>query len=285
MTEAPEVIWLASYPKCGNTWLRFLLASYFFGPPQSSVEVGERIPDLHKIRTIPPVAGHNLGLGIVPPGRKVVFAKTHLLASHRHPHWAQTAAAIIVTRNPSDVLLSNLNYLRLDSGGQGSEVSDEQYARIFVKLGGDPRWRDIGFGTLDQHLASWQSITSFPRVAIRYEDLKLDTLGTMRRVITFLRPNVGVNEARLLKAVEGSSFERMRELEVAEKAAGKRTLFEGSAVKARRGETFVRNGKVSQGLSHIAPDLDQLCEERFAHFMDNVGYERRSGSRATTSTL
>lgn len=275
MTQGPDIIWLASYPKCGNTWLRFLLASYFFGPPKSSVEVGERVPDMHKTVEIPVASGHDLGLGVTTPGQRVVFAKTHFMASHRHPHWGQTAAAIVVTRNPSDVLLSNLNYMRLGTGNDSSDITDEQYARIFVKLGGDPRWRDIGFGTLDQHLASWQSITSFPRAAIRYEDLKADTIGTLRRVISFLRPKDGVDEARLALAVQSSTFERMRELEVSEKSAGKSTIFEGNAARARRGETFVRSGRVAQGLSHIAADLDHLCEQRFAHFMDHVGYERR----------
>lgn len=80
---------------------------------------------------------------------------------------------------------------------------------------------------------------------------------------------------RLSAAVRGASFERMKELETAEKAAGKKTIFEGSAVKARRGETFVRGGRVSQGLAHLGPDMDALLERRFGSFMSSVGYERR----------
>lgn len=275
MAEAPDIIWLASYPKSGNTWLRFLLASYFFGPPASSVEVGQRIPDIHKIKEIPPQAGHDLGLGVATPGRRVVFAKTHLAAATAHPYWNQTCAAIVVVRNPSDVLLSNLNFLRLEGSPASQKVTDEQYARIFVKMGGDPRWYEQGFGTLDLHLASWQAAVTFPRMAIRYEDLKSDTTGTLRSVLQFLRPAAGIDEERLERAVAASSFEKMREMEVEEKNSGKRTLFEGSASKATRGQTFVRGGKVAQGLAHLGTDLDLACEQRFANFMAISGYERR----------
>ncbi len=285
MTEAPEIIWLASYPKSGNTWLRFLLASYFFGPPASSVEVGQRIPDIHKVKIIPPVAGHDLGLGISTPGRRVVLAKTHFAAAVGHPHWNQTAAAIVVVRNPADVLLSNLNFMRLEGSVASLKVTDEQYARIFIQMGGDPRWLDTGFGTLDLHLASWQGASTFPRLAIRYEDLKGDTAGTLRRIVEFLRPVGGVDEEKLAAAVQASSFERMREMEVEEKKAGKRTMFEGNAVKARRGETFVRGGRTAQTLSHLGMDLDVACEHRFANFMSITGYERRYASNPTASQM
>jgi hypothetical protein len=184
-------------------------------------------------------------------------------------------AAIVVVRHPADVLLSNLNFLRLEAAPQSHKVTDEQYARIFIQTGGDPRWYKNGFGTLDMHLASWQGATTFPRIAVRYEDLKSDTLGTMGRIVEFLRPAGGVDEGRLRSAVSASAFERMREMEVEEKQSGVRTLFEGSAAKATRGETFVRGGKSAQSLSHLGADLDRLCENRFANYMAVTGYERR----------
>lgn len=285
MVEAPDIIWLASYPKSGNTWLRFLLASYFFGPPASSIEVGERIPDIHKIREIPPFAGHDLGLGIATPGRRVVFSKTHLAAATGHPYWSQTAAAIVIVRHPADVLLSNLNFLRLEGGPHSQQVTDERYARIFVQSGGDPRWYNSGFGTLDMHLASWQCASSFPRLAVRYEDLKVETTRTLRRVIEFLRPAGGVDEVKLSAAVEASSLERMRKLEMEEKKAGKRTIFEGTTDKAKQGETFVREGRSAQTLSHLGMDLDIACEQRFANYMAITDYERRFAAHPSASQM
>src|SRR4051812_49396983 len=33
------VVWIASYPKSGNTWVRFLLANYLAGPVSCSADV------------------------------------------------------------------------------------------------------------------------------------------------------------------------------------------------------------------------------------------------------
>jgi hypothetical protein len=101
-----RIVWLASFPKSGNTWLRFLVYSYMYGPPQASSEVGERIPDIH----------HGAKLS-VPPGDGQLFVKTHLMPGPNHPFMDRTQGFVYVVRHPKDVLLSNLNYARLASAG------------------------------------------------------------------------------------------------------------------------------------------------------------------------
>ena len=49
MDDRTAVTWLASYPKSGNTWLRFLLYSYYYGSVTVSAQVAERIPDIHAL--------------------------------------------------------------------------------------------------------------------------------------------------------------------------------------------------------------------------------------------
>ena len=61
-----EIVWLASYPKSGNTWLRFLLYCYLFGAPRDSAQILRKLPDIH-------VSGYELS------GAGRVYCKTHLL--------------------------------------------------------------------------------------------------------------------------------------------------------------------------------------------------------------
>jgi len=42
MSDLRRIIWLASYPKSGNTWMRSLLAQYFMPPGQA--------PDINNLR-------------------------------------------------------------------------------------------------------------------------------------------------------------------------------------------------------------------------------------------
>ena len=54
-----SIIWLASYPKSGNTWLRFLLYNYLFGEVRRSGDIARRIPDIHTLTTLDTTT-HNL---------------------------------------------------------------------------------------------------------------------------------------------------------------------------------------------------------------------------------
>ena len=44
----PLISWIASYPRSGNTWTRFMLTSYLMNAPLTSANVIEdTIPDFH----------------------------------------------------------------------------------------------------------------------------------------------------------------------------------------------------------------------------------------------
>ena len=96
-----EIIWLASYPKSGNTWVRFFLYSYYVGIPMKSGDINHKIPDIHSTPEL------------LQSAENRIFCKTHFLASDKHPHIKDTAGIIYLLRHPRDVLLSNLNYFYL----------------------------------------------------------------------------------------------------------------------------------------------------------------------------
>jgi hypothetical protein len=90
--------------------------------------------------------------------------------------------ALVVIRNPKDVLLSGLDYQRL-IGLQERDVSDLDYARAFILHGGDMSWIARGYGTLEDNVHSWTSgllktgsagaIGDLPpRLLVRYERLE-----------------------------------------------------------------------------------------------------------------
>lgn len=257
------LVWLASYPKSGNTWLRFMLYSYLYGPPKTSIAVARRIPDLH--RTVP---------GQLPPGDPELV-KTHFMLSERHPRLGETARAIHIIRNPRDVALSALNYRKL-TGETANALTEAGYLKGFISTGGDADWQRLGFGTWAEHARSWRSTDRFPVLALRYEDLKQDPAEALRSMVDFL--GLGLDEQRITQAVKASSFDAMRALEIREKAkptkdALNKRLFVGDTKAARKGVYFVNKGASGQSLTDISPKLEEAFVDAFAQPMRELGYE------------
>lgn len=252
-------VWLASYPKSGNTWVRFLLANYFLGEVRSSRDVAKAIPDLHVKGQYPPLAPW------LTPARGHLLAKTHLALTPAHPGVDQTAAFIYIIRHPKDVLLSSLNHRRLEGEEPVKALgpfSDAQYVRLFIDGGGDPIWREMGYGTWKSHAESWLTGQRVPHLCLRYEELRADPALHLRAMLGFLgEPS---DEARLAQAVKRSSFEQLRALEIREKHQGaSHGVFAGDRSSMKKGIFFMNKGKTGQTLGALGPGLDEAFGKRF----------------------
>ncbi|MEX2218058.1 MAG: sulfotransferase domain-containing protein [Phycisphaerales bacterium] len=265
-----KINWLASYPKSGNTWVRFLLYHYFYGAMGSTAELAERIPDSQHAHLVRPAPGG------APP-----LVKTHWALTPTMPFADRTAGAIYIVRRPKDVLLSLLDFYHMRDPQR--PWTDEQFVRNFIAQGGDPSLAARGFGSLVQNVTTWTAQRRFPLLLVRYEDLKADSARELRRMVEFLgRP---VDEGRARQAAEASSFERMREAEARAKATPRPgapgpgaappddPVFEGgTAADLARGHAFMAKGRTNQTLAPINPALDREFDERFRVTSWLLGY-------------
>lgn len=258
-----SIVWLASYPKSGNTWLRFLLYSAMFGPPEQSLDIARKLPDVHR----------PLPTDVMNDER--IIAKTHYMFTDRHPKAADTERAVLIVRHPRDVLFSALNYRRL-SGLTTAQMPDAQYARHFIGSRGDPEFINQGFGTWEQHVNSWANQDSFPVHVLKYEQLKSDTANHLRAVLDFLE--ISADDNAIDAAVKASSFDAMRAMEIREKHQnaknpGSQSLFVGTQQARQSGTYFMNTGKSGNSLRTISPDLEAAFNKAFAEPMQRFGYE------------
>ena len=267
------VTWLSSYPRSGNTWMRFLLSSYVFGQADTWRDgVGglvqelqfwlkktreEGVPTEDILRQIEELAPLPHGGQGCPRHRMI---KTHYVLNERLPLLGHTRAFIYVLRHPKDVLLSGLNWTRLTTDYSGS---DRDYAEEFIRVGGDPVWKKVGFGTWEEHARSWLGSKEFPHILVRYEDLHTQPECELRRIVEFLA--LPVSEERLAQAVKHSTLERLRRLELTARQ-------EGKFFPANEGYYFMHKGHHGQRLASIAPELDDAFDERFATALAEFGY-------------
>jgi len=262
----PPIVWLASYPKCGNTWVRFMLSAAVFGVPERSSEVPARIPDIHQRDRWS--ESEETG-NIAAPYR---FIKTHFKLTDAHPLLDETSRAIHIIRDPRDVIHSALNYRALTGQGQRT-WTQRGYTRSFIRAGGDKHWHKVGFGSWADNAASWRATDRFPVLGVRYEDLKAEPAAQLERMMSFLE--IPIDAQRLGDAVEASRFESMRAMEVREKKAtqsGENGMFIGDKAAARKGLLFVNKGRSGQSLDSIGKGLDARLTMRMGDAMRAYGY-------------
>ena len=226
-----RIVWLASYPKSGNTWTRALLANFLsasqqtfplnalpFGPAISSSRFGELVGLPAEDCSPDEVES------LIPACLRVHVAETAASAEHRlckdhgayvanragEPLFPQdvTAGAVYLVRNPLDVAVSWA--FHADEGRFADSVS--RLNDMHATLGGDGR-AQYRKRLLDwsAHVGSWRA-APFPVLVVRYEDLLADTGRELRRVLRFLGFKDAA-ETQLRDAVARSEFASLRERE------------------------------------------------------------------------
>lgn len=262
-----KVVWLASYPKSGNTWIRFFLYSYFFGPIRESAEVDRAIPGIHRLP----------GSRLPNKGEGRIFCKTHFLWSRQHPNYDDTVGSIYMLRHPKDVLLSNINYFNMVRDRPLDEIS---FCTRFIDEMGVPSWRRAGMGNWVEHVNSWLTDPSPPKVVIRYEDALRDPHAVFGGILRFL--GAEIDEARLREAISASTFDKLRSLEDRERSGDLgHTAFPVGHAGVRTGRRFFNRGRAGQTLEHISAEVDRRFDERFADVLRPLGYGADPPSAST----
>jgi hypothetical protein len=257
-----RIVWIASYPKSGNTWLRFLACNLVFGAVSSAEELHRFAPDLHELDS-----------AFQPPDRFLLM-KTHFTYSPALRYSQHTAAAIYVVRDPADVMLSNYHYgQRSGAVAVDPEAAFARYVDTFIASRGDPRWIQLGMGTWEENVKSWLGATQpFPVLRIRYEDMREDAISTAALVCRTL--GITRSAADIDKAVEGAAFERMREIEEADIRDKRVGIFYKPYLQPRidAGLRFMRAGTSGKGVQVLSGSQQHRFDEAFGAVRSALGY-------------
>lgn len=261
-----KFVWIASYPRSGNTWMRFLLANLLYGQVDSTAQLQELVPDIH--RGV---------LGAQIHGKRKILIKTHWRFTDDLPLREDTTGAIYIIRHPIDVLVSNLNYVILrgqQASGPPSDAVRLEFERhwidSYIANGGYPRWREMGFGSWEENLRSWtEESLPYTRLVLRYEAMRTDIRGTMAMVCRFLGIDTG--EATVQAAIDRSSFDAMRaleEAEIKERRAG--IFFDPAQPGAPMADTRFVGGARRDPMTAAQREA---ALERFMPMMEKLGYQ------------
>ena len=271
--ERTGAIWLASYPKSGNTWLRCLLEAYRRNGLLDPNDIRFGVSDAGStvMQGVSPMSHVNLGwsgemllrpaalLNLFCRLNKPMFIKTHFANIQPDgglPHCipAQyTDRAVYVVRDPRSVLLSAMRFFRFPLDQMADAMANKEF-----RIGGTEMFATTFVSSWSNHVASWTSEQAFPVHIVRYEDLIKDAGKELTEVLEFLDDDV--DQDRVRRAVDASDLANLR----------KREEDEGFRENPSKGQFFGEGG--SRWKEELGPKWSERIESDHGDIMRVLGY-------------
>jgi hypothetical protein len=290
------IIWLASYPKSGNTWLRSIIGQ-FFEKDLNEDKVFERskkirlypsnidyleIDDIFKSKVYlqeqkkkildKTIINWSLSQSKINLNNNINYFKTHNMLckininnkSYSFTNIENSIGVIHIVRDPRNIFTSIKNHFGL---------SDDEAALRFLfdedlTIGLDENKVPQLISSWKNHYNSWKK---FPKnnFLIKYEDLLFDTKNQILRLINYVNnfTKVSISDNDLEKIIANSSFENLKRLET-------EGMFDENSTNKNDGGTkvFFNMGEKNDWKRLLDKKSKLLIEEKFRQEMIELGY-------------
>lgn len=231
---------IVSYPKSGNTWMRFLIGNYLTGNECSFENCHLITPDIH----MNPEQCDKID--------RPRFIKSHALFQPQYPK------VVYIVRDAKDVAVSYY-YHALKHRSIDKNTSFESFVGDFNHGNID------SFGTWSDHVLSWLDGKDKGRLLlVRYEDMLDDSARELSRVLSF--SGIDVDETAVKSAAEASDFENMQKQE--DHQYSEVDVFPKSDSSKR----FLRSGKRGDWEAHFSEELLNSFLSKHGDALNRLGY-------------
>jgi len=226
------IIWIASYPKSGNTWLRSLISSYYFSEDglfnQNSLPLIQQFPQKKYFKSFnynPEIVTDTAKFWIsaqkiINKDKKVKFFKTHnalsAINNSKFTDKKNTIGCIYVVRDPRNVITSIQNHYEMTKEESLNFMLNENKFIYDYSIKND--YSNFQFiSSWEKNYQSWLNQKIFSVLLIKYEYLIKDTFDTFKKVIQFIelitKSQKAYNEEKAKVSIQSTTFEKMKKIE------------------------------------------------------------------------
>lgn len=271
-----NIVWLASYPKSGNTWTRIFLANYLLGATEPipinqvhRIGIGDSVTGAYRAvaggRYDPLDTMGHLRLrervlrAIAGNGSDMNFVKTHNARDRAFgielvmPRY--TRSAVYIIRDPLDVAVSYARHY-----GQTPAQAARAISRPDNTTSADATSVKQYLGDWSDHVTGWTGTSDFPVHVMRYEEMKAAPQAAFTKLLGFL--GIPVDAERLERAIGFSSFDEMRRQESV-------TPF---IERSDNLDRFFHTGESGQWKDALSPEDVAFLRDRHGKVMKSFGY-------------
>ena len=277
------IIWLASYPKSGNTFLRSLITSYIYS------ENGIFNFDLlKKIKQFPTNEFfENLGIDVsnknqvsqnyinaqveINKNSKITFLKTHssfckMFNKYNFTDLQNSLGVIYIVRDPRNVATSFAHH---------NSKSLKNTVDLMINplaIGNELNQVETYLGSWNFNYNSWKVFKSSNRYyLLKYEDLIFDTKNSFEKVLNFINYDlkfpISIEDRKIEKVIDETNFSKMRDLE-------KKVGFDEAKINDNTGKVvpFFNLGPKNNWKKNLDDKSISILEKSFKDEMKELGY-------------
>ena len=228
------IIWIASYPKSGNTWLRAMISTYYFSQDgtydQNLLKKIDQFPtnrymkDYSYDKNIP---GDTCKYWIkaqeqINLDKKVKFFKTHnvfgKLNNYDFTNNQNSIGCIYVVRDPRNVITSLKNHYQLNDEQAFSWMTNEKNYIYNILKFDELGYSDFQFiSSWSTNYKSWNVQKKIPIKFIKYEDLLNSTYVVFLDIINFINKitnnSKSINKEKIKKTLRSTTFDSLKKSE------------------------------------------------------------------------
>ena len=275
------IIWIASYPKSGNTWMRLFIKSYF-NSSNIKFSLDNKLDDAIVVESFPverrfeelkinyedfsDIYKNWLNMQLmINLNNKINYLKTHnamcTINKHKFTNVENTLGAIYIVRDPRDVLVSYSYFLNRSIDEILKKMtSNESYEGAKLK---NKFYKKSLLGSWSSHYNSWKKLDGVKTILVKYEEMIENPHSTFLKVLIYLKnlTNIKIDEKKINDTIKQTSFENLKNLELKEGYKGNLSP-----------NPFFRSGKVGQWREKLTKEQCQKIEITFKNEMTELGY-------------
>lgn len=273
-----NIIWLASYPKSGNTWTRLFLTALMQGKPLTSLDNIKATDGIGSGRS---VIDYYLGMDSTEINQLKLqgyrsqinklwsdemegptLVKTHDSPFHRGIRIitkAETKKVILIVRNPFDLTASYANHMSCSIEQAIMSLCDTG-CRIAKTKRKYPAQVSQHIGSWSSYYNDWKNAFGEGLMVLKFEDLKKDPVLNFSKVVQFLEWDY--TEEQISDAVVNSDFKKLKKLE--EDGGFKEA--------AKNSKSFFRAGKTGNWKNEISKDQAEMLIDSHYSTLLELGY-------------
>ena len=277
------IIWIASYPKCGNTWVRSLLSAYYFTKDGefnfNLLKNIKQFPskDFFETRVTSVEEASAMWIPIqkkIKETRKLYFLKTHnVYGAYKGNNFTTpeyTLGAINIVRDPRNVITSLMNHYSIDEE-EALKMLSSVHRNLRDKNDKDDYSNYSFISSWSNNYNSWKISKNINKILIKYEDLEKNRLETFSKILNFVNKLINkdneIDTNKLIKSISSTNFDVLKRRE---KVEG----FNEAVYSNDRGERkpFFNLGNKNNYKKLLKNETVKSIEKKFEKEMIELGY-------------